>query len=145
MALTKAGLTAAIGVAALVAAVPASAAAADACVPWHQKTLKSGLGSLENLDFDGSGGMTISATDNHAIERLTPDGNVTTLVPNVNAPGGERVIGQTLYFNTGDSAQSGFANTPDGTLERFHLGTHQRMTFASALTMPNGLAVLPNG
>jgi SMP-30/Gluconolactonase/LRE-like region len=138
-------LAAALVLVAIAAAVPSRAAAADFCAPWQQKTLKSGLGSLENLEFDGSGGMTISATDNHAIERLTPGGNVTTLVPNVNAPGGERVIGHTLYFNTGDAAQSGFANTPDGTLERFDLGTHQRTTFASGLTMPNGLAVLPTG
>src|SRR6476619_7245538 len=145
MALTKAGLTAALAVAALVAAVPGSASAADNCAPWQQKTLKSGLGSLENLEFDGSGGLTISASDNDAIERLTPNGDVTTLVPNVNAPGGQRVIGRTLYFNTGDSAGSGVAGTADGTLERFDLDTHQRSTFASGLTMPNGLAVLPNG
>jgi sugar lactone lactonase YvrE len=138
-------LVAALALTALVAAVPASAAAPTGCTPWQQKTLKSGLGSLENLEFDGSGGLLISATDQHAIERLTPDGKLTTLVPNVNAPGGQRLVGHTLYFNTGDSAQSGFANTPDGTLERFDLETHQRSTFASGLTMPNGLAVLPTG
>src|SRR6476659_3692402 len=116
MALTKAGLTAALAVAALVAAVPGSAGAADNCAPWQQKTLKSGLGSLENLEFDRTGGLLISASANNAIERLTPNGSVTTLVPNVNGPGGQRLIGRTLYFNTGDAAQSGLANTPDGTL-----------------------------
>jgi hypothetical protein len=139
-------LNAALVLAAVVAAFPVSAGAAPSeCTPWQQKTLKSGLGSLENLEFDGSGGLLISATDQHAIERLTPKGDVTTLVPNVNAPGGQRLIGRTLYFNTGDAAQSGLANTPDGTLERFDLDTHARGTFASGLTMPNGLAVLPNG
>jgi sugar lactone lactonase YvrE len=138
-------LAAAVALAAFVAAVPGAGAATDPCAPWQQKTLKSGLGSLENLEFDGSGGLLLSASGPGAIERLTPDGNVTTLVPNVNAPGGQRVIGRTLYFNTGDSAQSGVTGTADGTLERFDLDTHQRTTFASGLTMPNGLAVLPNG
>jgi hypothetical protein len=66
-------------------------------------------------------------------------------VPGVNAPGGQRVVGRTLYFNTGDSAQSGLTGTADGTLDRFDLDTHARSTFASGLTMPNGLAILPNG
>src|SRR3954451_14644974 len=138
-------LAAAVVLAALVAAVPSATAAADFCAPWQQKTLKSGLGSLENLEFDGSGGLLLSASGPQAIERLTPNGNVTTLVPGVNAPGGQRVVGRTLYFNTGDSAQSGLADTPDGTLDRFDLDTHVRSTFASGLTMPNGLAILPNG
>src|SRR4051795_10020465 len=131
--------------AAFVAAVPSATAATDPCAPWQQKTLKSGLGSLENLEFDGSGGLLLSASGPGAIERLTSDGTVTTLVPNVNAPGGQRVVGRMLYFNTGDAAQSGLTGTPDGTLDRFDLDTHVRSTFASGLTMPNGLAVLPNG
>src|SRR3954468_4379299 len=139
-------LGAALVLLAVVAAVPGPAAGAtDPCTPWQQKTLKSGLGVLENLEFDGSGGLLISASGNDEIERLTPDGSLTTLIPNVNAPGGQRVIGRTLYFNTGDSLQSGLTGTPDGTLDRFDLDTHVRSTLASGLTMPNGLAVLPNG
>src|SRR3954451_6430070 len=138
-------LAAAVVLAALVAAVPSATAAADFCAPWQQKTLKSGLGSLENLEFDGSGGLLLSATGPGAIERLTADGTLTTLVPDVNAPGGQRVVGRTLYFNTGDAAQAGLTGPPDGTLARFDLDPHLRSTFASGLTMPNGLAVLPNG
>jgi sugar lactone lactonase YvrE len=132
--------------AALVAAVP-TAGAADpaACAPWAQKTVKSGLGSLENLEFDGAGALLISATDQGAIERLTPDGTVSTLVPNVNAPGGQRLVGRTLYFNTGDAAASGLTGTADGTIDQYHLDTKTRRTFATGLTMPNGLATLPNG
>src|SRR3954471_6476471 len=100
-------LAAALAVLAVVAAVSNAGAATDPCTPWQQKTLKSGLGSLENLEFDGTGRPVLSASGPGAIERLPPDGNVTTLVPNVNAPGGQRVVGRTLYFNTGDSAQSG--------------------------------------
>jgi len=139
-------LAGAIALLAVVVAVPTSAGAADpACTGWTQKTVKSGLGSLENLEFDGTGGLLLSASGPQAIERLTPDGNVTTLVPGVNAPGGQRVVGRTLYFNTGDSAQSGLTSMADGTLDRFDLDTHVRSTFASGLTMPNGLAILPNG
>jgi sugar lactone lactonase YvrE len=138
-------LAAATVLAALIAAVPSADAADPACTPWQQKMLKSGLGSLENLEFDGEGGLLLSASGPQAIERLTPDGTVSTLVPDVNAPGGQRLVGRTLYFNTGDAAQSGLAGTPDGTIDRFDLDTGVRSTFASGLTMPNGLAILPNG
>jgi hypothetical protein len=138
-------LALAFALAAFVAAVPSAGAADPACSPWTQRTVKSGLGSLENLEFDGTGGLLLSASGPGAIERMTPDGTVTTLVPDVNAPGGQRVVGRTLYFNTGDSAQSGLAGTADGTLDRFDLDTKKRGTVATGLTMPNGLAILPNG
>src|SRR3954451_3814712 len=141
-------LAATIILAGFVAAVSgggAARAADPACTGWTMKALKSNLGSLENLEFDGTGGLLLSASGPGAIERLRRDGSVTTLVPDVKSPGGQRVINRALYFNTGDSAQSGLAGTPDGTLERFDLDTHVRTTFASGLTMPNGLAVLPNG
>jgi sugar lactone lactonase YvrE len=139
-------LVAAFALTAVFAAVPpAHGADEKSCTAWTQKTLKSGLGSLENLEFDGTGGLLLSASGPQAIQRMTPDGTVTTLIPAVNAPGGQRLIGRTLYFNTGDSAQSGLAGTPDGTIDRFDLDTGVRSTFATGLTMPNGLAVLPNG
>src|SRR3954468_17097053 len=128
-------LAAAFVLTAFVAAV-SNAAAADPkpCDPWKQRTVKADLGSLENLEFDDTGGLLLSATGPGAIERLTPDGTVSTLVPDVNAPGGQRVVGLTLYFNTGDAPQSGLTGTPDGMLDRFDLGTHARSTFASGLT-----------
>src|SRR3954452_21384103 len=139
-------LAAALVLTAFIAAV-SNAAAADPkpCDPWKQRTVKADLGSLENLEFDDAGGLLLSASGPGAIERLTPDGNVTTLVPDVNAPGGQRLVGRKLYFNTGDAAASGLAGTADGTLDSFDLDTHVRTTVASGLTMPNGLAVLPNG
>src|SRR5881227_2852549 len=110
-------LTAALVLTAFIAAVPTAAGAASSeCTPWPQKTLKSNLGSLENLEFDGTGGMLLSASGPGAIERLTPDGTVSTLVPGVNSPGGQRVVNRTLFFNTGDAAQSGVTGTADGTL-----------------------------
>ncbi|MEA2466585.1 MAG: hypothetical protein QOJ57_711 [Thermoleophilaceae bacterium] len=138
-------LTVTLVLAALVAAVPDAGAADPACTPWKQTTIKASLGSLENLEFDGTGGLLLSASGPQAIQRMTPDGTVTTLVPNVKAPGGQRLVGRTLYFNTGDAAQSGVAGTPDGTIDTFDLDTGVRTTFATGLTMPNGLAILPNG
>jgi sugar lactone lactonase YvrE len=124
--------------------LPATASA-ETCSSWTQRTIASGLGSLENLAFDGRGGLLLSATSNNAIERLTPDGRVTTLVPGVNAPGGLAVRGRTLFFNTGDAAASGVLGRADGTLERFDLDRGVRSLVASGLTMPNGLAFLPDG
>ena len=101
-----------------IAAFPATGFAGP-CDGWKLRTLKSGLGSLENLEFDGTGGLLISASGsrggNGSIERMTPDGEISTLVPDVKAPGGQRVVGRTLYFNTGDSLQSGLSGTADPT------------------------------
>src|SRR3954447_25153413 len=128
----------------VVLALPATASA-ETCSPWTQRTIASGLGSLENLAFDGRGGLLLSASTDNAIERPTPDGRVTTLVPAVNAPGGLAVRGRTLFFNTGDAAASGARGRPGGTLERFALARGPRAVVAGGLTMPNGLAFLPDG
>jgi sugar lactone lactonase YvrE len=126
--------------------VPASAAAADpACEGWQAKTLAEGLGSLENIEPDGSGGLLISATTQGAIVRLTPDGKTSVLIPGVTAPGGLRVRDGRLFFNTGDSFQAGVTGSTDGTIDTFDFASGKRATYASGLTMPNGLAFLPNG
>src|SRR5437588_1383506 len=48
-------------------------AAAAPCTAWHQRTVVSGLGILENLEFDRVGGLFLSASQSKAIERLPPD------------------------------------------------------------------------
>lgn len=131
--------------AASVLAAPAAAPAALPCAPWKMRTIASGLGSLENVLPDGSGGLLISASSQNAIVRMTPDGNYTPLVSDVNGPGGLRIKDRVLYFNTGNGLQSGVDNTADGTIDSYDLATHARKTFASGLHMPNGLAVLPGG
>jgi hypothetical protein len=125
-------------------AAPASAGETS-CRQWSQRTIVNGLGLLENLEPDGRGGMLVSAGTKRAILRVHPDGLAETLVPGVNAPGGQRVRGSTLFFNTGDSAQSGLNGTRDGTIERVDLNSGVRSTYTSGLTMPNGLVFLPNG
>jgi streptogramin lyase len=140
-------LALALGAAGVMAAtaLPAAAPAALPCAPWTMRTLASGLGSLENVLPDGMGGLLISATNQSAILRMTPDGQSSLFVPNVNAPGGMRIVADVLYFNTGNVAQSGATNASDGTIDSFDLMDQTRTTFARGLTMPNGLAALPNG
>jgi sugar lactone lactonase YvrE len=127
------------------AALPTAAPAALPCAPWTMRTIASGLGTLENVLPDGTGGLLISATDQNAILRMTPDGQSSLFVPSVNAPGGMRIVADVLYFNTGNAAASGATNATDGTLESLDLMDQTRTTFARGLSMPNGLAVLPNG
>src|SRR3712207_2147803 len=96
----------AAGAAVLIAAVGAPPVnAGESCQPWRERVLASDLGQLEKLEFDGRGGLLLSAGTRRAMLRLVPSGEVTTLVPDVDAPGGQRVRGNTLFFNTGDSAQ----------------------------------------
>jgi hypothetical protein len=125
-------------------AAPAGASAGS-CTPWTKTPVAGGLGSLENLAFDKRGGLLVSASDHDAILRLQPDGSSQTLIPNVNAPGGLRVRKHSLFFNTGDSLQSGTLGTADGTIDRYRFRNGKRTTWADGLVMPNGLAFLPNG
>ena len=133
----------AVAVAVLVAA-PA-ARAADPCARWTDRVIASGLGSLENVEADGIGGLLVSASDQDAIVRLARDGKATTLVKDVSSPGGLRVRRGVLFFNTGDTLASGLNDRPDGTLERFDLRTRKRTVYARNIIMPNGLVFLPNG
>jgi SMP-30/Gluconolactonase/LRE-like region len=130
-------LVLAVLVTALTAAAPANAA----CPRWRVKTMLHDQGWLENLGFDGRGGLTISALVQGRLLRLSPNGRLKTLVPSVSAPGGQVRDGRWLYFNTGDSAPV----LPNGTIDRFDLRTGKRKTWARGLTMPNGLVLLPNG
>src|SRR5689334_12085046 len=123
------------------AAAPTRSALKGACAPWHVRTLLHDQGWLENLAFDGRGGLTISALTQGKLLRLTRPGRLTTLLSPVHAPGGQARDGRWLYFNTGDTLPL----MPDGTVDRLDLRTGKRRTWASGLTMPNGLVLLPNG
>ena len=129
---------------AIVGSVWASSASA-ACVPWHGSTVLAGQSPLENLVFDGRGGLLLSAIRDNAILRLGADGELTTLIDDVYAPGGLRVRHGVLYFNTGDNATSGVQGIADGTIDRYRFESGRRSVWARGLTMPNGLVFLPNG
>jgi sugar lactone lactonase YvrE len=126
--------------------VPAAVSAApDPCQPWTVNVLATGLGSLENLEPDGRDGLFVSASTQNAVLRLTRTGEPTVAVPDVTSPGGLRVRGNALFFNTGDSAASGALGRADGTIDKLDLRTGKRSTWAAGLTMPNGLVFLPDG
>ena len=134
-----------IAAAALAATMVAAPAGAADCTRWTQRVVASGLGSLENLEPDGTGGMLISASSRSAVERLEPDGTRTTVAANMPSPGGLRVRGRTLYANTGAGAANGVLGTTDGTIQKINLVSGKRRTYTDGLTMPNGLVFDADG
>lgn len=121
--------------------LPATAQARP-CADWHARTLLSGQGWLENLAFDGRGRMTISALGGSRLLKLRRGGKPHTLLSPVAAPGGQALRrGHFLYFATGDIVPP----MPTGTIDRLDLRGGKRITWTRGLTMPNGLAFLPDG
>lgn len=124
-------------------ALAPTAEASSSCTPWSVSTVASGFGVLENLEFDGRGSMIVSETSligPGALRTVAPNGAWGTLVADVQSPGGLVRDADTLYFTTGNSAAAGLLDTRTGTVDTIDLGTGVRSTYASGLTMPNGLA-----
>lgn len=138
---TAAGVTTPVSTA---AAAPLSAS----CGSWSTSQVASGYGTLENLAFDGRGGLLLSElsfTGPGALRKLTAQGARSTEVSDVNGPGGIVVSGDGAFVTTGNSTASGLFDTPDGTVELVALDSGETRTVATGLTMPNGLALLPGG
>lgn len=127
----------------------ATATADSGCTTWSKSTVASGFGTLENLAFDGRGGLLLSEATalgpGGALKRLDANGQRSTVVPAVNGPGGIIVSGSTAWFNTGNSPASGFLGLKDGTISAVNLDTGAVTKVATGLTMPNGLERLPDG
>ena len=124
-------------------ALAPTAEASSSCTPWSVSTVASGFGVLENLEFDGRGSMIVSETSligPGALRTVAPNGARGTLVADVQSPGGLVRDAGTLYFTTGNSAAAGLLDTRTGTVDTIDLRTGVRSTYASGLTMPNGLA-----
>lgn len=122
-----------------------AAAAATQCGAWHQRTVAYSLGILESLLPDNRGGMLLSSSSHNAIERLTPDGHVTVLA---SAPSPGQLVWRArdvVMFPTGDAFASGLIGRTDGTLQLLDLRTRKLTTYATGLTMPNGLALDSDG
>ncbi len=123
-----------------VASTAQTAAPTDPCLGWTTRVVAEGLGVLENLEPDGTGGMLVSAYSRDAVERLLPDGTVDGVVAaDMPAPGGLRVRDGILFATTGNGVADGALGTASGTIERIDLATGDRTTWSSGLTMPNGL------
>jgi sugar lactone lactonase YvrE len=89
--------------------------------------------------------MLLSSSAHDAVERLRPDGTVRTVVE-VDAPGQLLHFGRDrVLFTTGDSAASGALSRADGTLRVLDAGTGKSSVYARGLTMPNGMALSPDG
>jgi sugar lactone lactonase YvrE len=143
-------------VASVLAATPAAAAprAADPdrapvptsahCAVWKQKKIANSLGILESLLPDNHGGMLLSSSTHNQVERLTPNGKVTVLA-SVDSPGQLVWDGKRVMFPTGDALQDGVLSTANGTLQLLDLKTRKHTTYATGLTMPNGLALDRDG
>lgn len=128
-----------------VAGAATSASSPNPCGVWHEKRIAYSLGILEALLPDNNGGMLLSSSTHNAIERLTPDGRV-KLLAKASSPGQLVWHGRhTVMFPTGDGFASGALNRADGTLQLLSLRTHKLKTYATGLTMPNGLAVDGDG
>ncbi|WP_069162373.1 SMP-30/gluconolactonase/LRE family protein [Nocardia altamirensis] len=120
----------------------------DQCGRWTASTVSSGLGVLENLAFDGRGGLLLSevpasGTDG-ALRRIRADG-VREVLAFAGSPGGIVVSGSTAYFTNGGSLISGVAGRADGVIQALDLDRGTVSTVARGLVAPNGLAVLPDG
>ena len=107
---------------------------------WTTTVIASGLGALENLEFDGRGGFYLSAIIDGKILHLDRAGNVTTVLSNLDHPAGLRRSGRSLYFLTGNN----FGDTK-GTLQRLDLDTGEATSLITGLPSPNGLLLLPDG
>lgn len=115
-------------------------AAPNPCSPWSMHTIKSGLGVLEDLQPDTTGGMLLSSSTHNSIERVQRDGSVTTVLAGTNAPGAQQLRGNVVYFATGDSSVGGALGSSDGTIDTLDLGSGHHGTYATGLVMPNGMA-----
>ncbi|NMD56728.1 MULTISPECIES: SMP-30/gluconolactonase/LRE family protein [Tsukamurella] len=132
-----------------VAPAPATAAPSDpACAGWRTTVLRSGMGALENLAFDGVGTVYLSrqnpVTGKGSLLAGTDPGSLRTVVDLPN-PGGIVVREGAVHVTTANSAPSGLLGRTDGTVAVVDPSTGAARTVAAGLTMPNGLALLPDG
>ncbi|MEV6223532.1 hypothetical protein AB0M13_17925 [Nocardia fluminea] len=137
-------LATAVTVAAALGVGPVGTAQAGApsCADgWHVDVLAAELGGLENLEYDGRGGFYVSGIVRGEILHVAADGLVTTIRTGLDNPAGLRLIGDDLYFVTGDGT------TPNGggTLSRLDTATGEVTVLLPNLVQPNGLLVLPDG
>jgi len=118
------------------------------CGNWAKTTVASGFDSLENLAFDGRGGLLLSELSltgsGGGLRRLTADGARSLAAP-VESPGGIVISGGTAYVNSGNAFLSGVTGNPDGKIVAVDLDSGAMTTVVSGLHMPNGLAQLPDG
>ncbi|ADG77063.1 SMP-30/Gluconolaconase/LRE domain protein OS=Tsukamurella paurometabola (strain ATCC 8368 / DSM/ CCUG 35730 / CIP 100753 / JCM 10117 / KCTC 9821 / NBRC 16120 / NCIMB 702349 / NCTC 13040) OX=521096 GN=Tpau_0422 PE=4 SV=1 [Tsukamurella paurometabola] len=134
--------------AALVVPAAASATPVPVCGGWTSSVLRSGMGTLENLAFDGAGAVYVSkqnaVTGRGQVLRGRSPATLASLADLPN-PGGLVIRDGRVFVTTANSAPSGLFGATDGTVAELDPGTASVRTWAAGLTMPNGLAALPDG
>ncbi|WP_040791668.1 SMP-30/gluconolactonase/LRE family protein [Nocardia paucivorans] len=108
---------------------------------WEATTIVEGVGELENLDSDGSGGFYVTGIQDGFLAHIAADGTFRTLLTGLDHPAGVRVVDRFVYFLTGD----GLDAAGPGTLQRYDLDTASVTVLRTGLDSPNGLLVLPDG
>jgi hypothetical protein len=119
---------------------PVAQATGSGCRPWQSTALFTGLGVLEYLLPDGTGGLLISNQSDGAVERLATDGSRTTVIAGMNGPGALSIVNGNLFAVDGDSAESGIENRTDGSVLEVNLTSGAQSAYSSGLAMPNGMA-----
>ncbi|WP_278265652.1 hypothetical protein [Nocardia sp. AG03] len=122
-------------------AAPAQAGPPTCATGWQVDTLAADLGGLENLESDGRGGFYLSGIVRGELLHVDAHGSVTTLLTGLDHPAGLRLVGDTLYFLTGD----GSTPSGGGTLSALDLVTGTVTVLLPDLVQPNGLLLLPDG
>lgn len=108
---------------------------------WESTTIVEGVGELENLDSDGSGGFYVTGIQDGFLAHIAADGTFETLLTGLDHPAGVRLVDRSVYFLTGD----GLDAAGPGTLRRYDLDTGAVTVLLTGLDSPNGLLVLPDG
>lgn len=126
----------------------AAAQDGDRCGRWSASTVASGYQMLENLAFDGRGGLLLSelpfSGSGGALQLLRAEGS-RSIAAAVNTPGGIVVSGATAYVTTGSDIVGGLTGRASASIRAVDLDTGAVTTVADRLTAPNGLARLPDG
>ncbi|MEV5831961.1 hypothetical protein [Nocardia sp. NPDC052112] len=120
---------------------PAGAGIGSCSIGWQADTLVSDLGGLENLEPDGAGGFYIAGLSTGVLYRVDAESNVTTVLTKLDNPAGLRLVGDYLYFLTGDQSSP----NGTGTLQRLDVTDGAVTTVLNGLVQPNGLLLLPDG
>ncbi|KAA2267125.1 hypothetical protein F0L68_00920 [Solihabitans fulvus] len=135
-----------VAAAAIATALAAPAQAVSLTMPGcgdavQVSTFHQGNGDfLENLAFDGEGGLWIANSSANRIDRYAPDGRVTATVPGIRAAASIRKRGDSLYVNYGDGVPDHLLPFNNAGVVRVDLATLAVSPYADGLHVANGSA-----
>lgn len=95
---------------------------------------------LENLEFDGHGGLWVASSSGNQLERYSPDGTRTATVPGIRAAASIRERGGMLYVNYGDGTTDHALPFNNAGVVRVDPGTLAVSPYVTGLHVANGSA-----